>query len=178
MAVISEDWEPPSSFEEKMKSLFVQPQLYIWYKAQKELKKGEAEIKLLPFLAPADQITLDIGANKGVWSYMLSPQCSQVHAFEPNPKMFKILERCGNPKITVHKIALSNETKKSELLVPYGGKIHQTAVEKLIGTVYEYGYEPFALNGGALTKFGRALASDHRDHYGNYLFNFIFLPKN
>ncbi|MEH6474812.1 MAG: FkbM family methyltransferase [Sneathiella sp.] len=250
MTVPSEDWEPPSSFEEKMKSLFVPPQLYIWYKAKKELKKGEAEIKLLPFLAPADRVALDIGANKGVWSYMLSQQCSQVHAFEPNPKMFKILERCANSKTTVHKIALSNETKQSELLVPFGAKGYSNQgaslsavkvsgnhssvpvdarrlddmdlgdigfikidvegfelevlegaretlakyrpnlviemeekhtklpLETLIGTVCEYGYEAFALNGGALTKFDRALASDHKDHYGNYLFNFIFLPKD
>ncbi|MBT4038402.1 MAG: FkbM family methyltransferase [Rhodospirillales bacterium] len=51
--------------EEKLKSLLVPPGLYIRYRTAKELRRGEKELHLLPYIVPQDRIALDIGANKG-----------------------------------------------------------------------------------------------------------------
>ncbi len=118
MTQTAQTWQPPLSFEEKLKKLFVPPSLYIRYKARKEFRSGEKEIALLPFLADGQSIALDIGANKGVWSYLLAQICPEVHAFEPNPKMFSVLKSCAGDTITCHPVALSNQSGQSSLFIP------------------------------------------------------------
>lgn len=113
---------PPSSFEEKLKGLLVPPKLYIHFRAAKELRKGERELHLLPLIVPRHKVALDIGANKGVWAYCLSKICPQVHAFEPNPKMYQILKRGAAANVKTHPIALSDQSGTAELRVPKGTK--------------------------------------------------------
>ena len=86
-------WIPPTNFEERLKALLVPPSLYIRYKAQKEWWRGEPEFRLLPFLVDRRRNAIDVGANKGTYTYALARLAKHVWAFEPNPKMFKILER-------------------------------------------------------------------------------------
>ena len=47
------DWQPPLSFDEKLKAWLVPPKLYIQYRARKEARRGEPELHLLPFLVGA-----------------------------------------------------------------------------------------------------------------------------
>ncbi len=109
---------PPSSFEEKLKNLLVPPGLYIRYRTAKEMRRGEKELHLLPYIVPRGKIALDIGANKGVWAYSLSKLCREVHAFEPNPKIYSILERGRAANVHTYSIALSNQTGEAEFRVP------------------------------------------------------------
>ena len=111
-------WRPPENFEERMKRLFVPPGVYIRHLYRRELRKGEREFPLVPFLARRDRVSLDIGANKGVYSYALLRCSAAVHAFEPNPKLFRILKSWGAGDIYLHEVALSNETGQARLLVP------------------------------------------------------------
>ncbi|MEZ0261724.1 MAG: FkbM family methyltransferase [Alphaproteobacteria bacterium] len=113
-------WTPPSSMEEKAKRMLVPPALYIKNLYRRECLKGEKEIGLVPFLAKADKLSLDIGANKGVWSYAMLPHSLGVHAFEPNPKSLEILRSWGKSKLTIHDMALSNQTGTATLYVPKG----------------------------------------------------------
>jgi FkbM family methyltransferase len=113
-------WTPPSSMEEKAKRMLVPPALYIKNLYRREYLKGEKEIGLVPFLAKSDKLSLDIGANKGVWSYAMLPHSLGVHAFEPNPKSLETLKSWGKTKLTIHDIALSNQTGTATLYVPKG----------------------------------------------------------
>jgi FkbM family methyltransferase len=61
---------------------------------------GWCTSEIEPFVSalPPDAIVLDIGANIGVWTRLLSAHCTagQVYAFEPSPTTFRRLEKnCG-----------------------------------------------------------------------------------
>ncbi len=111
-------WTPPETLEETAKRLFVPGFLYIRYLYRKELRRGEREIKLIPQLADPARAALDIGANKGVYSHALMNHCRRVHAFEPNPKLFRVLRGWAKGKADLHPIALSDTTGEADLLIP------------------------------------------------------------
>lgn len=111
-------WEPPYSFEERVKYALVPPRLYNRRLAAKELRKGERELGLLPFLTDRTKVSVDAGANKGVYTYFLSRLTTGVHAFEPNPKIFRILNRALPTNVTAYNVALSDRAGVADLLVP------------------------------------------------------------
>lgn len=113
-------WEPPPSFEERLRDLFVPQRLHLLHSLRREMRKGEREIRLVPFLSDPDRVSLDIGANKGVWAEAMRRHAAAVHAFEPNPKMFRLLERGAAPTVTPHAIALSDASGTAELRIPRG----------------------------------------------------------
>lgn len=115
-------WQPPETFEEKLKRKFIPPQLYMIYRVGKEMRIGEKEIKLLPFLVDRNKAAVDVGAHKGVWSYQLSKVCAEVYAFEPNPKLYPVLEQNIKGRANPRNIALSNFTGMAELRIPRGRK--------------------------------------------------------
>ncbi|MEX1155110.1 FkbM family methyltransferase [Parvibaculum sp.] len=117
-----EAWAPVLSFEERLKHGLFPSRLYFAYRVHKELRKGEKELRLLPFLADANRMALDIGANKGVWTHVLRRLCTEVHAFEPNPKMFGLLKTGAGSNVSAHQVALSNETGEAEFRIPRNRK--------------------------------------------------------
>ena len=123
------DWTPPYTLEERLKYTLVPPQLYMWRLIRKHLRKGEAELKILPEIVPPDRIAIDVGANKGVYSHLLARICQSVEAFEPNPKIYRILNRALPHNVVAHQVALSDRVGTAELIVPmYGGGFsNQTA---------------------------------------------------
>jgi FkbM family methyltransferase len=112
------NWKQSMKLEERLKDLLIPGKLYIRYLAQKELKKGEREIGLLPFLVDRRKTSLDIGAGRGVYSYFLSKLCPKVMAFEPNPKILRTLYKTVNSNVSVEPVALSNESGTAQLRVP------------------------------------------------------------
>ena len=114
-------WKPPLSLEEKLKKLLIPPNLYIQYLYQKQMRRGEAEFRMLPFLADRSRASLDVGAHKGAYSYALLKYSQAVHAFEPNPKMFDVLSSWAHDRVILHPLALSNESGQADLLVPRRG---------------------------------------------------------
>lgn len=123
---MTENWTPPLTFEEKLKQTLVPPGIYIRRLYRRECRKGEKEINLVPYLARKSKISLDIGANKGVYSYALLPHSAAVHAFEPNPKALEVLQRWGlrpgREALTIHALALGNASGEATLRVPRSGK--------------------------------------------------------
>ena len=125
----STNWIPPYTLEERIKYTLFPPRLYMWRLIRKHMRKGEAELKLLPQMVRRDCTAIDIGANKGVYTHLLSRLCQSVEAFEPNPKIYRILKRVLPTNVTAHQVALSDATGTAELIVPMyrGGFSNQTA---------------------------------------------------
>ena len=111
-----------STLEERLKHALVPGRCYIRYRAAKEWWRGEPEIRLLPSLIDRRRNAIDVGANKGTYSYFLARLARQVYAFEPNPKMFAVLRRTAGRNVTVLPVALSNRSGAATLRIPYGRK--------------------------------------------------------
>ena len=61
---------------------------------ERAIKKNEEnEIKLVKNFIKNDTDTLDIGVYRGVYSYEMSKYSKTVHAFEPNPIIYKDLDK-------------------------------------------------------------------------------------
>lgn len=59
--------------------------LRLKWNVHEALRRGEAELHLLPALCIADQTSLDVGACRGVYSSLMMFYSAQVLAFEPQP---------------------------------------------------------------------------------------------
>ena len=113
---------PARSLEERTKALLIPAALYMRYRTRKELKSGEREIHLLPLLIDPARAALDVGANKGVWAWLMSRYTPAVHAFEPNPKLYAELQRNVRGRAAVYSIALSDRSGTAELRIPRTAK--------------------------------------------------------
>ncbi len=107
-----------SAFEEWFKRTLVPPRFDMWRFVRKQLRRGEVELRLLPVLVPADRIAIDIGANRGVYTHVLSKLVPRVEAFEPNPAVFRRLRRALPANARAHQVALADREGEAELLVP------------------------------------------------------------
>lgn len=116
------DQSLPLTFEETLKYYLVPPRWYIRYRVWKEFKKGEKELALLPYLASPSKVSIDIGANRGVYTHCLGKTSSQVHAFEPNPKMYRTLQRTAPANAQTYQVALSNSAGEAIFRIPKGVK--------------------------------------------------------
>ncbi len=114
-------WQPPSSLEERLLGALLPPRLYCRIRAHRERRRGEAELALLPFLCDAGRASVDIGANKGVYTYWLQRHSRHVYAYEPNPKIFRILARGVHGNVTLSPLALSDQSRTTTLRVPGSG---------------------------------------------------------
>tara|TARA_B110000977_G_C10868515_1_gene412568 strand:- start:60 stop:776 length:717 start_codon:yes stop_codon:yes gene_type:complete len=63
---------------------------------------------------------IDVGANKGLWSYALSKQKKifKIYSFEPNKKITKTLHNYNCNRIKIYNLALSDQNKKRVLQIP------------------------------------------------------------
>jgi FkbM family methyltransferase len=122
-------WTPPFSLAERLKFTLIPPRLYMWRLIRKHLRKGEPELRILPQIVPPGRNAIDVGANKGVYSHLLARLCPQVEAFEPSPKIYRILTRALPANVTPHQVALSDRAGTAELIVPKhsSGYSNQTA---------------------------------------------------
>lgn len=96
-------------------------QIYYRRKLRSETQKGEPEIAILPQLLPDRSGTaIDVGANRGIYSYLLSGLCDRVVAFEPNPDLARFSRRMLPRNVEVVQIALGAEDTTGELQIPVG----------------------------------------------------------
>ncbi len=112
------DWTPPSTLEERVKRLLVPAGVELARVAARELKKGEPEVRLLSGLVDPKRAAVDAGANRGVWSYLLSPLVPRVFAYEPNPKLFAVLKAGARSNVECFPYGLSDSDGAAELMIP------------------------------------------------------------
>jgi FkbM family methyltransferase len=95
------------TFDDYLK-LIVPSRLYYPHKVAKSTRGAEPELAILRDIVPAGCTAIDIGANRGVYSYVISHFAGQVEAFEPYPVLARVIRAKLSPKVRVHEVALSN----------------------------------------------------------------------
>jgi FkbM family methyltransferase len=78
----------------------------------------DEEILMLPKLITKGSVAVDIGANIGLYSYVLSKLFDTVEAFEPVPDSRRILQAYNAKNINVHNAALSSAEGQATLNIP------------------------------------------------------------
>ena len=106
------------SLEERVKYAVIPPRLYLANLARRRLRSGERELRVLEQLVRPGGISIDAGANKGVYSYWLSRISHRVAAFEPNPKMYWVLARSVPANVDTYAIALGDADGTAEMILP------------------------------------------------------------
>ena len=92
-------------------------QYFIYY--FNEFKENEL-FKLKQFISKKGN-AIDIGCNKGLYSYVLSKQSKirKVYSFEPNKFVLNDLQNYNCKNIKIFNYALSNKVKNENLIIPY-----------------------------------------------------------
>ena len=82
--------------------------------------KLEPEMKLLKYIVKSNDRVIDIGGNRGVYTYSLWRLGARVDVFEPNPKCCDILISWADSKsaVNVHSVALSSHQGFANLHIP------------------------------------------------------------
>ena len=98
----------------------------IWTNAHRHYFWGEPELKLLRSLVPRNRMSIDIGANTGVYSYWLAQLSPSVVAYEPNGDLVRFLKAGLPANVAVVQIALSDHGGFENLVIPIidGAEIH------------------------------------------------------
>jgi FkbM family methyltransferase len=91
---------------------------YYKYRAHKIMRRSDPEMALLPFLCDRKRISLDVGANLGLFTYPMSRYSAHVHAYEPNPFPLRVLKYVVDDNVTVHHMGLSDTSGEIEFVVP------------------------------------------------------------
>ena len=103
------------------------PQSYLFKKRIKRSIKNndEKEIKLLKEIIMPGTDTIDVGVYRGVYSYEMAKYSKKVHAFEPNPIIFKDIKTNLSKiikNISFYNFALSDNENNSILKIPIRNK--------------------------------------------------------
>jgi len=81
----------------------------------------EEELFVLNKIVPQDLDSIDVGVYRGVYTYQLANLSKHVHAFEPNPLIFKYLDtnlRKIIKNLTLYNVALSDQNSTAKLKIP------------------------------------------------------------
>lgn len=82
------------------------------------------EMSVLNNFVRKNSTVIDVGANFGVYTYLLAKYCKTLHAFEPNPRCAAEIEACSLPNVEIHKVGLSSTPGEMTLHIPFlGGEL-------------------------------------------------------
>ena len=103
------------------------PQSYLFKKRIKRSIKNndEKELQLLKEIIIPGTDTIDVGVYRGVYSYEMAKYSKIVHAFEPNPVIFKDIKTNLSKiikNISFYNFALSDHENNSILKIPIRNK--------------------------------------------------------
>ena len=96
------------------------PELWLRWHFSRRPKSAERELLYLSKLIPRGSVTVDVGANCGLYTRELARLSRLVHAFEPSPEMATLLRRTSASNVLIHEVACSDRNGDAELFVPDG----------------------------------------------------------
>jgi FkbM family methyltransferase len=93
---------------------------------RKNLDNGEPELRLVPSLCSRLEISIDVGANLGIYSYLFSKYSNRVIAVEPHPILAARLRRFLSRSVSVFNFAASDQDGVSDFYIPTldGSEVH------------------------------------------------------
>jgi FkbM family methyltransferase len=97
------------------------PSLWVRWRLMHRPISAEIELTLLKNIVGKTDITIDVGANLGLYTRTLARLSATVHAFEPSSGVAKILRRTSHRNVVVHEVALSDSDGYAELRIPRDG---------------------------------------------------------
>ncbi len=105
------------------------PSIWLHWHFMQRPKTAERELLFLDKIVPEGAMTVDVGANRGLYTRQLARLSRQVLAFEPAPEMATLLRRTSAANVSVHEIALSDRDGAAELFTPTSddGLVHGLA---------------------------------------------------
>lgn len=107
------------SIEDRLKFWFVPGSIYYPHKIRSEIRSGEPELAMLDrLIAGAGGMAIDVGANRGIYSFALSKLCERVLAFEPNPELASFARRKLPANVELLGAALGATEDQSLLHIP------------------------------------------------------------
>src|SRR3990172_8953474 len=109
-----------NEFRLDLKFRWVPFRAYYRLRAFKYMHFIDPEMGLLRFLVDPRRISIDVGANLGLFTYFLARASRQVHAFEPNPIPFRILARVADSNVIARQMAITDRSADVRLIVPKG----------------------------------------------------------
>ena len=96
------------------------PQLWLRWHFSRRPKSAERELLYLHKIIGANSITVDVGANCGLYTRELAKISNRVHAFEPSHEMASLLRRTSASNTVVHEMACSDRAGHTALFIPDG----------------------------------------------------------
>ena len=83
---------------------------------------------MIRYLIRPQCVAIDGGAHKGIYSFVLAKHCREVHAFEPNPIMYRYLRKAVPKGVICHEAALGDvDDTVATLALPIdGGRFQHT----------------------------------------------------
>ena len=102
--------------KELLKDAF--PSLWVRWHLTHRPKSAEQELDVLDKIVPRQAVTVDVGANCGLYTRKLARLSRKVYAFEPSHKMAEVLRRSSATNVNVREIALSDQIGEAELFIP------------------------------------------------------------
>lgn len=125
------------------------PSISVRLRALKNWWRNDQVMRVMTTLVPAGSVAIDVGANRGVYTYLLSARVGplgRVHSVEPYPgnvaRLRVLARRRGN--ITFHPVAVSDAAGEATLHVPVHDGKHIHALSTL-GSVRGTGHEDFQI---------------------------------
>lgn len=105
------------------------PSMWLHWHFMRRPRSAERELMYLDKVVPRGAVTIDVGANCGLYTRQLARLSDQVHAFEPSADMATLLRRTSARNVSIHEIALSDREGDADLFIPQGdgGLVHGRA---------------------------------------------------
>jgi FkbM family methyltransferase len=97
------------------------PAMWLEWHFMRRPRTSEIELNYVCRLVPKGAVTVDVGANCGLYTRELARCSRQVHAFEPARQMADLLRRTSASNVTVHEVAVSDQDGVATLSVPVDG---------------------------------------------------------
>ena len=89
-------------------------------------------------IVPRDKASIDVGANIGFYTATLAKLTPMVHAFEPSPRLARLLRKSTLPNVRVHEQALSDRRGTATLRTPVDkDKLLATSLATLENNVFD-----------------------------------------